>query len=144
MPEFLSYFRTLTDRIEDATEEAEREIMRRALAEARRISSGPYSTRTLRRMGHPYSRRRPHPPLSAYHINVQTGRFRAGWRVVGPIKRSEGIAAALVNESAHAGFLRLGTTRMIPRPFERHMRDFIEGAENQRLVEAMLAGALRG
>jgi hypothetical protein len=51
-------------------------------AEAVRLSSGPYSLKQLRRMGHPYSRRRPNPGAIGgdfARINVQTGVFRKSW-----------------------------------------------------------------
>src|SRR5580765_2502937 len=44
------------------------------------LSSGPYRPAALRRLGSPYARIRPRPPLPPFFINVNKGALRRGWR----------------------------------------------------------------
>src|SRR5438105_148810 len=82
-----------------------------------RLSSGPYRTSQLRQMGHPYSRRRPRPPALPAIINVQTGRFRAGWRIRARLSGSR-LTLDVENVSPEAKFLLHGTRWMIARPYD--------------------------
>lgn len=115
---------------------AERQAAREALAEARKLSSGPYSARALARLGHPYARRRPRPPLPASVINVQSGRFRAGWQVTGT-----GDRLVLVNASPAARWLTArGTRRMIGRPIAAAVAARIRERRLRRLRQAVRRG----
>ena len=73
-----------------------------------------YSLETLRRMGHPYARRAPNPPVKPHIINRQSGAVHAGWRTHYQRTR-DGARATVSNGAAHAKFLR-GTRVMIARP----------------------------
>lgn len=109
-----------------------------ALLEARKLSSGPFSSRALRAMGHPYARRRPRPPLPAHVINVQSGRFRRAWRIAG-----HGDALRLVNDTPYGrGFAR-GTARMIARPISIALAARIREKRMARLKEAARQGLAR-
>lgn len=114
---------------------AERQAAREALSEARALSSGPLTRGALRRLGHPYARRAPRPPLPAHVVNVQSGRFRRAWRIAGT-----GDRLALVNTSAVARFLARGTRRMIARPIAAAIAARVRAKRLRRLQEAARRG----
>jgi len=113
-----------------------------SLNEARRIaiqlSSGPYSSVMLAAMGHPYSRRTPHPPRGrADIINVQTGLFRSSWTRRGPysgVSTGE-IVTALVNTAPYSYKMR-GTYNMIARPIDVTIAKRMEPKRRARLETA--------
>lgn len=121
--------------IERRVRAAEEASAREALAVAREYSSGPLSTRELQMMGHPYARRRPRPPGNPAIINVQTGEFRAAWRVV-----KAGDVTRVVNDSRLAPLFSRGTTVMIRRPIARAVAQAIRRKREKRLREAVRAG----
>lgn len=123
--------------LERAARNAERESAQEALRIARQLSSGPLTTAHLRRMGHPYAKRRPNPAIDAAIINVQTGRFRDAWRIIGPRKTSAGLRTRLVNDSPYAGFLASGTATMIERPIEARLRERVQRQRAQSLVRGI-------
>lgn len=115
---------------------AEQRAAYEALQEARKLSSGPFSAGMLRAMGHPYSRRRPRPPLPAHVINVQSGRFRRAWRIAGA-----GDRLRIVNASPAARFLSAGgTRRMIGRPVAAALAARVRERRLARLRDAMRQG----
>lgn len=128
---------------ERAIREAEAQAAAAALAEAQKLSSAPYSTAELRRMGHPYATRAPRPPGDAAQINVQTGRFRAAWRIVGPRKTKSGLSTRLVNDSPEAKLLLSGTRYMIARPILTRVRQRI-AALRARLHRQAVKQVFRG
>ena len=132
--EIAAYLRGCAERLRARLNEAERENVQDVLATARLYSSGPYSRADLRRLGHPYARRRPRPPLPPGIVNVQTGTFLAGWRVEGP---DRDLASRVVNETDRAEFMR-GTARMIRRPIAAAVE-----RETAERVEARRQAALR-
>lgn len=121
--------------IERRVRAAEAESAKEALAIARAYSSGSFSTRELAAMGHPYARRAPRPPGNPAVINVQTGEFRAAWRVV-----RAGDVTRLVNDSKLAPLFSRGTTVMIRRPIARAVAQAIRQAREKRLRAAVRAG----
>lgn len=114
---------------------AEAENAKEALAIARAYSSGPFSARMLAAMGHPYARRAPRPPDRPAIINLQTGAFRAAWRVV-----RAGDVTRVVNDSPLAPFFSRGTTVMIRRPIARAVAQAMRQKREKRLREAVKAG----
>ncbi len=129
------------DAIQQQVRDAEAQSARDLLRIARAQSSGPLSTAQLRMLGHPYARRRPRPPFSAAIINVQSGRFKAGWRVIGPSSSSGGIRSRLVNVSPEARWMtERGTSRMIGRPVMRAIAQRERGLRQRRLARAVRQG----
>ena len=106
-----------------------------ALQEARKLSSGPFSSRQLAAMGHPYARRRPRPPLPAHIINVQSGRFRRAWRIAG-----HGDALRIENTDPKGRRFRRGTLRMIARPIAVAVAARVRAKRMQRAREAARRG----
>ncbi len=102
-----------------------------------RLSSGPYKTAQLRQMGHPYSRRRPAPPMHPAIINVQTGRFRNSWRIEARLTGTR-LQLSVDNTSPEARFLLHGTRKMIARPYEQALKNLVEAAM-PRIVARWLA-----
>jgi len=81
-----------------------------------------YSLAQLRKMGHPYSRRRPNLSVvggKPYVMNIQTGRLRSLFRVRTRYnKQSEKLFVYIDNKAPHARFIffsRYGT-RQVDRP----------------------------
>lgn len=110
------------------TRRAEQEALADGLKEARRLSSGAYSARQLRAMGHPYARRRGGGGLPGQVINVQTGAFRAGWRIQG---------RRLVNTRGAARWLMArGTRTMIGRPIQAAVAAALAAAGRRRALAA--------
>lgn len=128
---------------EQAVRQAEKEAAAAALAIARELSSGPYSSAALRQMGHPYATRRPRPPGDAAIINTQTGQFLAAWRVSGPRKTSSGLSTRLLNNSPHAWLLLGGTRWMIARPIIKRIGARV-AAKRRRLHSQAMRRALKG
>jgi hypothetical protein len=120
---------------------AETANAREALAIARGLSSGPLSQHQLTRMGHPYARRSPRPPFSAAIINLQTGLFRALWRVRGVESTGSGIRSVLANDAPYARYLgERGTSRTIGRPIVRAIAQRVRFLRERRLAAAVRAG----
>jgi len=129
--------RAIQERARDAESTSAREL----LQIARQQSSGPLSSRQLRMMGHPYARRAPRPPFSAAIVNVQSGRFRAGWRIVGPVTAGGSLRSRLVNDSPEAKSLtERGTRFMIGRPVMRAIAQRERRLRERRLRRAVETG----
>jgi hypothetical protein len=82
---------------------------------ARELSSGPFSSRNLAMLGHPY-RIGGRAPMDPAVINRQSGRFYRGWVIVGPRQEGGGIGARVINLVPYSRELFAGTRRMIARP----------------------------
>lgn len=80
------------------------------------LTSGTVKTATLRRLGHPFSRRHPKPLIPALPINVQTGRLRKSVRIVATGKRPIYRVQFTVPYAKYVLALH-GTQRMVPRRF---------------------------
>lgn len=97
----------LVTALEETAKEARQELVDK--------SSGTLSLETLRRMGHPFARRKPQPALAdPTVINDQGGGFREAWEAL-PVETSEtGATVRIVNRHEDAQWMQ-GTARMIPR-----------------------------
>lgn len=99
--------------------------MERALRDyALRQVSGRISQYELKRLGHPYARRRGRPTLSPLPINVQSGRLRRSFRT---FRRRE-LVTQMQFTARHAKYVlsETGTRRMVPRGFWQSFREFYE------------------
>ncbi|SRR6266511_3332041 len=112
--------------------EAERLVKARLV----KLSGGPYSAAALRAMGHPYSRRRPHPPAAPYIVNVQSGQFRRSWRVKARMQGGD-LEIIVDNTAPYARYLFDGTSRMIARPIRERV-----AAEVREWLGRWLSGRL--
>lgn len=113
---------------------------KQAHGEAVALSSGPYTTKMLRRLGHPYARRRPRPIGRQYPamINVQTGVFRANWRISETgMDRDGSMMASVYNIGKIPDYLHHGTERMIARPLVRTVEAKIAPALKRRVETAV-------
>lgn len=99
--------------------------------EARRMSSGPLSLAELRRRDHPYARRHGGglwsvmPKRTPAVINVQTGAFRDAWATDRPRADDRTVTGRLSNQDRVADWLRLGTRRMVARPVDVWLEQFL-------------------
>lgn len=134
------FFRVLSGRIKLAQRDALRRTAADGLETAQRVSSGPFSLRRLRQMGHPYAKRDPRPPLHPGVINVQSGKFRRRW--FARVNASKG-EASVINQSETAKFLKGGTKRMIARPADQLILDNMQG-KLAKHTKAALRKALTG
>lgn len=114
--------------------EAETENGREALRVARLLSSGPLTGRQLVAMGHPYARRAPRAGRPAV-INVQTGRFRAGWQLV-----RSGDRMRVVNHSPLSPIFARGTRLMIRRPIVQAVAQTVRRGRERRVALAVQRG----
>lgn len=121
--------RKKAEAVQQEARRAEEATAREALQIAQRYSSGPFSTRALAAMGHPYARRAPRPPGNPALVNRQSGRFRASWRVV-----RSGNRLRLVNDAPYARYFNdRGTRLMIRRPITRAVGQAIRRSRERRL-----------
>lgn len=115
---------------------AEFEVLRIAADRAWKLSSGPYSQELLTLMGHPYSKKHPHPPMHPGVINVQRGVFRASWRrKIGGWKGGT-LKSTLSNASEFAHRMR-GTKLMIERPIWKLIADAVRPVRNKKMRAAL-------
>ncbi len=106
-----------------------------ARAEFVRRSEGTLSLADLRRMGHPFARRRPMPALAdRATINDQGGGFKDAWEVDPVVVTGERISVKVVNRHPHAQWMH-GTTRMVRRPIVAAVRLWALPILRQRLRE---------
>jgi len=89
----------------------------------------------LRRMGHPYARRRPgRLPVAAHIINKQLGKFHRSWHwnfIVGTNKAQ----GTIWNAAKYARFM-LGTKYMIERPILKEALKRTKSERNQNIKAA--------
>lgn len=99
-----------------------------------------HSLEDLRKMGHPYAKRHPHPPIQPHIINRQTGNLHRNWRWNWS-RTPDGAVATVFNNAFNAPFMRdeRGTLTMIARPVRA---EAIRRTKSFR--EANMRKALRG
>lgn len=139
----LKLFTGLEKRIVAAVMVAEALTVADAQAEAIRSSSGTLTTKTLRRMRHPYARRDPQTPLDPGTINAQSGRFRRAWRTRRPVKSGKRITTWLRNSDPKARFMR-GTELMVERPVLLRVVRAIRPMRRYRLRRALWGAVISG
>lgn len=118
--------------------------MRETVKSAKEAAVGFSSARAYnpkRDKTHPYSRRRPHPPLPPFIINAQSGQLRRSWRT--RVQRtSRGVTGTLYNTAPHAGaFSGQPTRTMIARPILQEVRKVV-GPKRRRLERDAVRRAL--
>lgn len=128
----------LPDILDQEVERALDQTAADLLETAYRLSSGPFTSKHLRQLGHPYAPGR-RPPLFPSIVNVQSGDFRSGWR----IERDREVLR-VVNDTPEADFLRTGTRRMIARPIEAAIEDETAPRAEARLDAAIERAIRRG
>lgn len=120
---------------------AETASAQEALAEGRaRSTTQHYSLAQLRRMGHPYAKRRPRPPMYVGIINRQSGKFVAGWES-DTFESFGSIVSRVRNRSEHARFM-LGKGFMVERPIWKIVKMAANRHRRERLRKAV-KGALK-
>lgn len=134
-------------RVKSELRAAEGQVLDQAKRQAQALSSGPYSLKELRKMGHPYAKRAPNPPMMAGVVNVQSGQFRAAWsRKLGQFGNwwFGGMRSTLTNASPEAGYLKSGPrSKMIARPIWNLIGATIRPIRRSKL-RAALRRALHG
>lgn len=134
----------MAQRVEWASKRLQREVDAALVSiggegvrQARVSSSGPYSLAMLRRMGHPYSRRRPRPPMDPGIVNRQTGRFLRAWGRSDAHWDSGRRTVNVANFSDRAEYM-FGTRRMIARPIWRQIVRRTEKAVGPAIARAQI------
>jgi hypothetical protein len=104
---------------------------------AQEMTSGTISTRQLREMGHPFSRRRPQPSVAKLPINRQSGELSNAIRLVRRV-RANGEEIFLSVNSPHAVVLgKRGTQRMVPRGFVEAFASRTRGILKTNVLRAL-------
>ena len=141
------WLRKLSGKFKERAKIAAAETLDEMLKEARIMSSGRYSRKLLRKMGHPYATRHvknkkwgarvktaPGVPYGdPAVINAQSGVFRSAWKIDGPVLTASTVRGSLVNDSRVAEYLRDGTDRMIKRPIQRRLTQIGKTLWQERL-----------
>jgi len=81
------------------------------------LTSGTISTEELRRLDHPFSRRRPNARIPKLPINKQTGALQDALRIVRQVKGNSVQLFLRVNHPHAIVLNKDGTSRMVPRGF---------------------------
>lgn len=123
-----------------ANEENARVVMRKA----RQFTSQRFfSLSQLRKMGHPYAKRAPMPPVRPHILNRQNGRLHNSWLV--RVRRyADGSTASVVNTAEYAKYMTAdGTTKMIGRPVLEEALKRTAGERARNLRNARRRGYYR-
>lgn len=146
MDELGPFLEGVTAGVEGALRETLEWGEEQAMGRALELSSGPYSSAALRKMGYPFAvERHPSPLLDPTVINVQSGVFLGGWQPVGVHGEGAGLVAGARNDSPEAEVLRRGTRYMFERPLEQRVLNELEGpiqAHLERVVESEIGGTI--
>ncbi|MCW3053296.1 MAG: hypothetical protein JWN14_2466 [Chthonomonadales bacterium] len=119
---------------------AERQTILAVQTEAKRLSSGNYSSATLAKMGHPYSKKRPRPPQDPGIINLQSGNFQRGWRRQTGSWSGGALSSFVFNVSREGVLLEAGgssRSTQIRRDLVSLVLPTIRRARRQRLSDAI-------
>lgn len=154
--ELAVYLSRMARKIPEICQRAARETAEDLLEEARRMSSGTYSLRLLRQMGHPYAKRhvlnrkwgarRKSAPGIPYGdpaiINEQTGAFKRAWKIVPPTIEANQVSVGLVNDDRKAVWIRDGTDNkrgsgMIKRPIKARLERMGQRLWREKLARAV-------
>lgn len=100
-----------------------------------------FSSAQLAKMGHPYSKVAPMPPMKEYIINRQSGTFYASWQMR-VLKNAEGIYASVYNTAPWARYM-VGTKKMIARPILDEALERTKDRRRKNLQNARKRGLYR-
>ena len=130
---------SLANDIETAMRKAMNEALRDVCGEALAMSSGTLSYADLRAMDHPYAVRHGSTIVDPSIINKHRGDFYDHWREGQALQVSDGVEGRVINDSDVADFLRLGTSKMVPRPIQEALEDYA-GQTLESRIAVNLAG----
>lgn len=120
-----------------AVMKAESQTRKDALAEARRLSSGPYSLLGLKKAGHPFSRRAPNGAFNPAVINLGGGRgtYKSRWKGQGPRVVGGDVVTSIANSDPNAAAFLQGTSKMVDRwgPQKKAILAKVQPAREKRL-----------
>lgn len=124
------------DMLEDGHKEALALTLKELKAEAIKQSSGTLSLDQLRSLDHPYARRHRVMRLDPDMVNEQSGEFKRGWRVEGPVMRNGEWTGFLYNEDEKSDlYLEPGTATMVPRNPQGVAQAKIQPRHDKRIEE---------
>lgn len=101
------------------------------------LSQGPYSSEMLAAMGHPYSKRRPNPPMPTYIINTQTGEFARSWKAEASRLNGSSLRARVLNTDPKGPELEAGPFLAIARPMAPQIAKLLKPIRTRLLREAV-------
>ena len=128
-----AWFKRKEQSLRNGIPRAEEQNLKDNVSVAKKLSLGPISTVELIILGHPYARRAPNPPQSAFIINYQKGIFYLSWTYYPPVWSQSGdLVSELVNTAPYANFMR-GTRLMIERPIYDEVVNLTEVKRFKRL-----------
>lgn len=122
--------RSLSGTIDRAIMRGIKEALADGLEDAREMSAGPFSSRELKRMDHPYATRHGSPMLPPEVVNLQSGEFYHSWWT-----RQFADGGQLRNDSKVADFLQYGTETMFARPIAEKLGEKLADHAERRLNE---------
>lgn len=99
------------------------------------MTSGTISTAQLRRMGHPFSRRRPNHRVPKLPINRQTGALKNALRVVRRVNGETEQIYLKANHPHAVVLLKGGTSKMIDRGFVQEFNKRTQGILRRHVLK---------
>lgn len=128
--------RTRAAKVKRSLESEHGSLVEQAKQDAIKLTSGSVSTKQLRRMGHPFSRRRPQA-FPRLPINRQSGQLQKSLRVFRRFD-ARGLTYQLQFTSPHAVVLRPGGTAiMVARGFWAELRKRHTQRAKRRMIAAL-------
>lgn len=120
-------FEKLAKGLERNVKRAVNETVKEGLAIARQDSSGRWNRKRRRKAGYSYSRFDPKPPPQDLGIiNVETGIFKAAWKVIPAQPARDGFVAWVINDSDWVEDLVDATGKpWLSRPIDERVRNRI-------------------
>ena len=99
-----------------------------------------FSLPQLRRMGHPYAKRAPAPPVRPHVINRQSGKFYQSFKRA-VIRNADGVYTSVYNTAPWARYLQAaGTKKMIGRPVMEEALARTKAQRDRNLANARRRG----
>lgn len=130
-----AYQRARAAKVKRSLEIEHGSLVEQAKQDALKLTSGSVSTKQLRRMGHPFSRRRPQA-FPRLPINKQTGELQRSLRVFRRFD-ARGLTYQLQFTSPHAIVTRpYGTAVMVARGFWAELRKRHTQRAKRRMIAA--------
>jgi hypothetical protein len=121
-------FERLAKSLETNVKRAVNETVREGLAIARQDSSGRWNRAKRQKAGYSYSRREPAPPPQDLGIiNIETGVFKAAWKVIPAQPEQNGFVAWVINDSDRVeDLVEADGKPWLSRPIDERVRRRIE------------------